>query len=163
MTKQDEFIEAVSSNDIHKVKLLLTYKNVYPTSPNYEALIVASKLGFIDIVKLLLKDKRIDPAKYRNIALRLSAQNGYVDIVKLLINNSKVNPSAGNNHVIRAIYRKTILDKNEYSIIPPKNGRKDSFDLLCNDHRVKLTLKEDLPELYYKLIKKEIELKLGEF
>ena len=62
MSKQNEFMKSVESNNIKQVELLLKDKDVDPSLGNSLCISVASLKGHIEIVRLLLNDKRADPS-----------------------------------------------------------------------------------------------------
>ena len=118
---QDQFDNAVTSNDIVKATLLLTDTRVDPAMYDNEAIQFASKHGYIEIVQLLLADKRVDPTTFDNYAIRKASQNGHVEVVKLLLADSRVDPAENNNQAIGFASRR---------------GHIKIVKLLLTDHRV---------------------------
>ena len=96
----NEFIEAVETENIDNVKLLLTNHKVDPAVRNNGAIRWASADGHTEVVRLLLNDKRVDPSVNDNDAIRTASINGHTEVVKLLLNDSRVNPAANNNQAI---------------------------------------------------------------
>jgi ankyrin repeat protein len=168
VTIQEEFENAIYVNDLHKTKLLLENKNVSPSTIKYEAIIIASQNGFIDIVKLLLKDKRIDPSVKNCFSLCLAAQNNHLNIVKLLLKDSRVNQSKYKIEALLSAARKgRFLKIPMFQNINSIEHIKDSYDdiiiILWSDKQVKIQLKKNNIELYNKLIQKDIKKKVNYF
>lgn len=66
----EEFIDAVKSNNIGKVKLLLNNLEIDPAVYNNEAIRAASSRGYTGVVELLLNDPRVAPSAFNNGAIR---------------------------------------------------------------------------------------------
>jgi ankyrin repeat protein len=131
MKKQKLLYDAISSNDIENIKLLLKSNQIDPSKDNSFAITSACNNNFCDIVELLLKDKRTS-LNTQNNCLISAVEEGLYDVVKLLLQETKINPCVLKNYAIR------ISNKN-------KNHR--MTELLWNDQRVKDGLKENA--LYY--------------
>ena len=148
MNIQEQFNQAIKSNDIKNVNLLLNHPKVNLSNEDNSAIIEASNAGHYDIVKLLLNDHRVNPGDYYNSAIIEASKNGHYDIVKLLLNHPKVNPADYYNSAIRYASR-----VGHYNIV----------NLLWQDQRVKNTLEKYNKELYNELVKKDIKEKIGIF
>ena len=85
MTKQEQFIDAIETNDIKTVKVLLMDKDVNPAADNNTPVNWAADYGFWDIFELLLTDKRVNPFDGKNSSLCIIASLGNLRLVKLLI------------------------------------------------------------------------------
>ena len=99
-------------------------------------------------IKLLLKDKNVDPKFNKGYSIGMACHVGNKNVISLLLDDKRVDPSEHNNWLIENAYRKK--DKN-------------LVNLLWKDKRVKSTLQNNYPELYKKLIKKDIENKVNKF
>ena len=98
MNIQEQFNQAVKSNDIKNVKLLLNHPKVNPADNDNWAIISASMEGHYDIVKLLLNDNRVNPADYNNLSIIYSSIEDHYDIVNLLWQDQRVKDSLKNNN-----------------------------------------------------------------
>ena len=114
MNIQEQFNQAVKSNDIKNVKLLLNDNRVNPSDLNNWAIIEASMGGHTDIVKLLLNDNRVNPAAY-NWAIINASIEGHCDIVNLLWQDQRVKNSLKNDNekLYNQLIKKDIKDKVE--------------------------------------------------
>ena len=81
----NEFINAVETGNIDKVRLLLENPEIDPATNNNEAIRVASGRGHTEVVRMLLADPRTNPASNNNYPIRLASKNGHTEIVKLLL------------------------------------------------------------------------------
>jgi hypothetical protein len=61
INKKKEFQEAVESNDLEKVTLLLKNKKYSPSYDNNLPIVYAAYKGYTEIFKLLLNDPRVNP------------------------------------------------------------------------------------------------------
>jgi hypothetical protein len=152
MDKQQQFIEAVTNNDINAFKKLIKDKDVNPQTTSekkhLQAIIIASEYGCTEVIELLLKDTRVDPSCASNFSIIVAAQYGYSDTIKLLLKDSRVNPAANCNYPIRHAYN---------------NKHFTSVKILWDDQRVKNTLKNDHKEIFIELSKQYIKEKIENF
>ena len=88
MSKQNEFMKSVESNNIKQVELLLKDKDVDPSLGNSLCISVASLKGHIEIVRLLLNDKRADPSDNPSIIAANTFK--FYNVVQLLWADDRV-------------------------------------------------------------------------
>ena len=146
MDKQEDFIKYIRYKETEYIKVFLNDKDIDPSFQNNLAIRTAAEIGCFEIVELLLKDKRVDANEsigYGN-AIRYASQSNYIDIVKLLLRNN-IDPSKNDNIAIIA------------------SNNNDIINLLWQDQRVKNTLEKNNFKLHNKLIKKDIQNKIGYF
>ena len=148
MIKQKEFDSAIEKNDIEKFKLLIQDENVNPSCTHNYALRLSSKLGHTTIVKLLLNDKRVNYIDDICTAFCRASEYGHIEVVKILLTNKGFTPAINCNEAIIKSYH---------------NGYDKVVQLLWQDVRIKNSLNEDDKELYGKLLKKDVQIKLGTF
>jgi ankyrin repeat protein len=143
--------QAVNSNDINKVKLLLNKEKKVSSFSNHinnYAIIIASKRGNIDIVKLLLKDKRFDLSESEFMAFRYASQYGHIEVIKLLLKQKGIKINTCENYAIVNAFI---------------NKHTSIVNLLWQYEIIKNTLKKDKKELYNNLIKQDIKNKIETF
>ena len=78
----DEFLFAVSVEDIEGVRKWLVHPEVHPSDYSNTALHVAVDLGYLDIIVLILSDPRAFVDEYM---LREAAEFGDTEMLKILI------------------------------------------------------------------------------
>ena len=116
MRSQIIFDKAIFSNNIHKIKQLMSHKAVNPAAYDNDAIIQASSRGYYDIVKLLLTDKRVDPSDDINSAIIEAKLNCHHNVVRLLWQNNivpqtlkKQNPKKY-NEIYKFIFKQKLCD-----------------------------------------------------
>jgi len=130
MIKDQEFINAVKSNNIELVKTFLV-QGIDPSVNDNIAIASSAYNGFTEIVELLLRDPRVDPNKHNSLGL--AAQNGHTETVRLLLNDQRNDPSRrGNEAIIDAV----------------KNGHIEVVRLLLSNPRVDPTARNNLAIIY---------------
>lgn len=91
--KSSPLIEACKNNNIKLVKMFLDFPGINPNIETEEgdfALLIAAKLGYIDIIRLFI-EKGLDINYQTNsFPLAEACRNGHNEIVKLLIDSNKL-------------------------------------------------------------------------
>jgi hypothetical protein len=136
---------AVANCNVLALDFLLNDKRF---TPSIEIMEIAAVSGNIDIMKLILKDGRLNPATYANGSLSQAINYSHIEMIKLLLKDERIDPSSLNN--------KLIIDADF-------NDKDSIVELLWEDKRIKKSLKTDLPNLYNKLMKKNVYSKIGGF
>jgi ankyrin repeat protein len=147
MTDNELFKNAISEQNIEKVKIFLKDENIDPSENENHSIRIAIMVGSTEIVKLLLEGERIQFKNRINI-LYIAATQGHIDIVKLLLNDPRINPAMDNNLTTRHI-----VGYNQPEIL----------ELLWGNEKIKSTLQQDDYELYSELTKQDIKNKISEF
>jgi hypothetical protein len=93
LNKEEEFMAAIHSNDIDKIKTLILKDNIKPENFSFYGLGYACEFGHLNIVNFLLHNTNINPTEFNNASLRIALDNKHIDIVKSLWKNENVNES----------------------------------------------------------------------
>jgi elongation factor P--beta-lysine ligase len=153
INKKEELIEAMKENNIDLVESILNEdKNNNLTVNNDELFFYVINGKRMDLLFILLKNKKIDPTWCNNSAIRLASEEGRLDILELLLNDKRVNPSINNNSSI------VVADSNNHTNVVKRlwkeSSVKERFENYCLDFQ---------RELYNKLKKRDMELKINNF
>jgi hypothetical protein len=163
MTKQEEFENSIETNNIIKTKLLLKNSTVEPAKYDNWAIGYASYYGNIEMVQLLLNDSRINPSDDDNYAFRQAVYGVKLDVIILLLKDKRVDPSDYSNNAIFTINNIIPNGFLNNSVLKSYKKHFIILDLLWNNKKVKNTLRNDQPEIYSKLMKKDITNKIDKF
>ena len=161
----------IEANDIEFIKNLI--KNEEPDFSNNFLIRAASKLNKFDIVELLLKDERVNPSAENNEALLNSVINKNTEIFELLIKDEKT------HDYIYLINNTILLNKIEFLILFIKNDmdvfientlsfficadNKEAANILFSFEPIRNNLRTLNENIYNKLLKKELTVKLKNF
>ena len=143
-----EFDDAIHHNNTKIIKLFLSNKKIPEDFFSGDFIRFSAANNDVDMVEILIKDGRFIPNIHKNFPLTIAAGYGYIDIVKLLLNDPRVDPVGNKNSIILDAY---------------SSKHNEVVDLLWADKRVKDSLKNDVPELYYFLVNNDIKNKVIEF
>lgn len=149
---KNKFFEAIITEDVRKIKLLLKIVRINPSINNNYAIRLTSENGHLEVVELLLSDPRVDPTVNNNEAIRSASVNGHLEVVGLLLSDSRVDPSDNNNYAIQRASRCGQAEVVKLLLSDPRvdptvnnngairwasiNGNVGVVNLLLNDDRV---------------------------
>ena len=109
-----EFINAVKTNNLSLVRLLLKDKIFKPYRFRSKAIQHAAFNGFIPMIKLLLSDKCLNPSLNDNYAIIVAYKKDHNEIVELLWQNKRVKDTLKKDNL--DLYNKLITKDIQYKI-----------------------------------------------
>jgi ankyrin repeat protein len=122
----NDFIEAVSRNNISKVDFLLQNKMANVNHNEGEALNIVCYNGSLELFNLLIKQKNIKMGQKSSLDLREASENGHTEIVRTLLTYKDIDVNSFEQEAV------------SYS---SSNGHVDILKLLLADNRLKITKK----------------------
>lgn len=148
------FFNAIQNGDAETINILLHY--VDPSEDQNEALIEASRRGYVEIVDMLLKDPRVNPNDMGSGSISLAAAEGRFELVKRLLEDPRIDPNGTGDEgqeaaiVYASLYGYYDIVKillNDFRVNPSiqynqaiidaaENGHYEVVKLLMDDNRV---------------------------